>query len=376
MKTRFLILIVLAFAPLAFAQDVIVPEHATVVTNAPYFLVAALAGLVLALAFQLVLTTLSLATGLQAIGSDWEDAYTDTDEYGADYGRMSEANTGTSHAGEKVTDRIGRKARTISSAFGIWSIITASIALFFASWLATELSLTADLTAGAVLGLVIWGLFYIVLMRWEMGALHTIMNRLNQYARTGMRAARKATRATVHGAQSATESDLASNITTRVREEIFGDSEVSQLREQLRTYMRECPTPPQLNREAVKQDFRRMLHDPRAGADSLIRRLKSIDRETLRDCIASRPDVSPEEAERMLDDMEQTRDETIARAQQMKEEVARRMDAAKREAIHVADEVRKTAATASWWAFGTAVVSGAAAALGGMVAVITGPWGG
>lgn len=377
---RYLLLLIplLVAAPLALGQDVVTAEHATFIGTAGYFVVAALAGLVLALAFQLVLTTLSLATGLQVMGASWEDAYAGTGTYDDTYaGEMREGETAEAGgAMGRATEKIAGKARTFSSAFGVWSIITASLALFFASWLATELSLASDLLAGAVLGLVIWGLFYIVLMRYEMSALGSLVGTLNRLAHSGLRTAQRATRAAVRGTRGAAHSDLASNITSRVREEIFGDVDTERFREQLRGYVRECPPPPQLDPEVLRRDLRLMFHDPHAGMDALIRRLRSIDRDTMREMLSCRPEVSAQDAERILNQMEEARDEAIARATRMREEVARRVDTAKREAIHVADEVRKTAAMASWWAFGTAVVSGAAAALGGMVAVITGPWGG
>jgi len=58
----------------------------------------------------------------------------------------------------------------------------------------------------------------------------------------------------------------------------------------------------------------------------------------------------------------------IHKAEQMKDEVDRRIGQAKDEARHQAEEVRKTAASAAWWTFGTAVVSGVAAAIGGLIA--------
>lgn len=374
-RYQLLLLLILALAPLALAQNIITPapDVNTFIITGSRFFVAVVAGLVLALAFQLVLTTLSLATGLQVLGANWEQAYAEPsaitpasrEDYDEDRDR-----------GESRTERVASKARSVSNAFGVWSVVTASVALFFASWLATELSLAADLLSAAVIGLVIWGLFYLVLMWYEMSALGSLVGTLNRWAHSGLRTAQRATRAAFRGGRDVAGSDVAQNITARVREEIFGDVEFDQLRDRIQTYVRQCGTPSQLDPEVLRRDFRLMLHDPHAGADALIRRVRSLDRETLRQMLSCREDISPQDAERILNQMEQTRDEVIERATRMRDEVASRVESAKRQAIHVADEVRKTAATASWWAFGTAVVSGAAAALGGMVAVITGPWGG
>jgi DNA anti-recombination protein RmuC len=99
-----------------------------------------------------------------------------------------------------------------------------------------------------------------------------------------------------------------------------------------------------------------------------------MDRNTLKALIASRRNVSEDDAERMVSRLEALRDEYVARAEQMRDEVNRRIVQVKTEALHQADEARKTAALAAWWVFGSAVVSGIAAVLGGLVGATTGPF--
>jgi hypothetical protein len=127
---------------------------------------------------------------------------------------------------------------------------------------------------------------------------------------------------------------------------------------------------PELRYDDIKDDFELLLHDPKTGADALLSRLKSMDRDSLKAIISSRKDISEEDAERIVGKMEEARDSMIRRVERMKEETARRLEQLKEEAAHQADEVRKTAASATWWVFAAALVSGIAAAAGGWVAVI------
>jgi hypothetical protein len=65
--------------------------------------------------------------------------------------------------------------RKISTGFGLWALITTCIALFFASWLAVEISGAFTALAGVVLGLAIWGLFYIAMTALQVSAFSSLV---------------------------------------------------------------------------------------------------------------------------------------------------------------------------------------------------------
>ena len=92
-----------------------------------------------------------------------------------------------------------------------------------------------------------------------------------------------------------------------------------------------------------------LFNDPKAGADALFTRAKQLDRESIVALVSSRPDISPEQAEQMADKIEEARDSVIRKA----------------------EEVSKTASVAAWWVFAAALLSGIAAAAGGIVAAIS-----
>ncbi|MGE5410538.1 MAG: hypothetical protein ACM3MI_06230 [Clostridiales bacterium] len=68
---------------------------------------------------------------------------------------------------------------------------------------------------------------------------------------------------------------------------------------------------PELEYEGVTHDIQKLFHDPKAGADALMRRIKAIDRDTSKAILASRRDISEEDAERIINKIENARDGEI-----------------------------------------------------------------
>lgn len=141
------------------------------------------------------------------------------------------------------------------------------------------------------------------------------------------------------------------------------------LEDNLRHYMSSIGRP-EFDYDRIRLDFERMLHDPKASLKILRARMKLYNRESLVALLSSRKDVSREDAERMVSKIEEARDNVVHRAETVEGEVRRRINEAKRMALHEAENVRKASAAAAWWMVGTAVVSGAFAALGAALAIV------
>jgi len=99
-----------------------------------------IAGILLAFAFQFLLTNLAVAIGISAIGDVRE------------MGKGSDS----SSSDDKESDATPTGLK-ISSGFGIFLTISMAISLFLASLIAVKLSLTPSNLIGFTLGLVIWG---------------------------------------------------------------------------------------------------------------------------------------------------------------------------------------------------------------------------
>ena len=105
------------------------------------FFISVIAGILLAFAFQFLLTNLAVALGISAIGDIRKKA------------GSSDSSSGSSSSSKSSDSFTGVK---ISSGFGAFLLITMSISLFFASLIAVKLSLLPGNTMGFTLGLVIW----------------------------------------------------------------------------------------------------------------------------------------------------------------------------------------------------------------------------
>jgi len=541
----------------AYAQAVAVTPGGALLFSGPHFFAAIVVGVALAVAFQLVLTNLSVAAGVSAIGPV-----------------NSQEKKGSSENKEKGrTDPLGT-VRRITTGYGLWTLVTASIALFFASWFAVVISLSPSALIGTILGLTIWGFFYVAMTYLQLGAASSLIGSLINAASSGLRSLGQAATSAFSSSPEEKAADTAAKVAAAVRNEIFGEMAPEDIRNQMNTFLQELKPKPvdprqirkeieklfddteikamtvhndlldydqlvasfstkygspemrqaaaeatqraasvvkeeaqsekptaekvvdaglrlagyskeeaertrqewenylrntgkeELNPESIKQeieilvhdpkkgaallqsraneafnkstvvslleqrrdmsheeaertadraeqiirefrqrgqgiqqrmsaaqeaavarvrdylnslnrpelkyeglrdDLLRLFHDPKAGSEALIQRFKSMDRETLKAILASRKDISDEDAEHILNQIESTRDSIIGKAEEMKAEVERRMNQLKEEALKQAEETRKVVAAAAWWTFLTAVVSGIAAVIGGVV---------
>jgi uncharacterized protein YjbJ (UPF0337 family) len=566
--------LVLLTGAAVLAQGVVVEDGYPVARTAEavvgpspwYFFLAIVVGVILAISFELILTHLSVAAGISSVGP---------------FDRYAKRETKPAKVEAEGEGAVMRTVRKTSNMFGVWALVTATVSLFFASWLAVELSQSPSAFTGFVLGLSIWALFYIIMTAIEVTALTSLVGSLTHTAAEGLRSAYKATTSIFGKSEEDRIVDTAERVTAAVRDELFGDVDTDRIRKQVDKYVRQLRPAtaeeikdtlrdmlddtelralvehgegeladvdvmtatletkgvsrekartmatnvrsaiskireeyksdkdrfskisdaamrvagrseeearsareqiedylrrthkdelepegikrdleklfshpreglsavrerlshfdrttleailaqrqdmsedearkvtdrvmsvidrirgkteeaagevtgevearrrgiqakisnylnsmgrPELRYEGIKHDIQTLFHDPRAGADALIRRLRAMDRDTLKAIIASRRDVSDEDAEHIVSQMERARDETIARYERMKEEVQHRIEDAKDRALREAEETRKAARNAAWWTFGSAIASACAAIVGGILSTYT-----
>ena len=127
---------------------------------------------------------------------------------------------------------------------------------------------------------------------------------------------------------------------------------------------------PELAYEGIRRDINVMFDDPQAGFIALKDRFSSVDRDTLVAVMSSRDDISQADANRLVSQIEKTRDRALQRAERIQTEAAMRIESAKQQAARQVEDTRKAAATASWWLFFTALVSAIAAAAAGALGVV------
>ena len=126
---------------------------------------------------------------------------------------------------------------------------------------------------------------------------------------------------------------------------------------------------PELNYDSLKEDFEKLFNDPQLGLESLRDRLTHFDRDTLVALLSSREDISEEDANRVLDQIQGVRDNVFHQVEQIQQETQKRIEKIKYEAQEQVRETRKVASGAAWWVFSSALSSLAAAAIAGFLAV-------
>lgn len=241
------------------------PIDTTVVLSNPNFFVAIVAGLILAVAFQLVLTNLSLAAGLNILGPI---------DVRRNKAGKSEKNVQSAEREEEST--VGETARKISSGFGLWALLTASIALFFATWLAVELSFTASLLTGAILGLVIWGLFYLTMMIVEASALSSLVGGLMRIAFGGLRMTYNAVTGIFGKSDERRLEDAAARVTGAIKEELIDDPD--KVKKQIQQWVQQLKPKP-MNPERIRDEVIKLLDDTEIRA--ITRPNSQFDEETV-----------------------------------------------------------------------------------------------
>ena len=173
----------LMFLPvgLLWAQPVTVVDDNLVSAN--YF-TAIITGVILALAIQFVLTALSVAMGISAIGdvrSRYVDAKLDVSPDESQSRDLNRDDSDSMSLGVKVT-----------SGFGVWSVLTTCIALFVGTALAINLSVIQTPVTAAVMALVIWAVFFILLFYLETKVAGTVVGNLIATVTAGIKSGSKA----------------------------------------------------------------------------------------------------------------------------------------------------------------------------------------
>ncbi|MEG3977578.1 MFS transporter [Microcoleus sp. herbarium8] len=252
-------------------------EETALLYSGPQFFIALIAGVVLACAFQLLLTNLSVAAGLSYIGQSHDDGH--------------------------HSDSSGPPVRHIGSKVGTWTLITVTVALFFACLLAVKLSLITSPVLGAIVGLVVWATYFSLLVWVSSTTVGSLIGSVVNTATSGVQAI-FGTAAAALGAQAASNQVVATAkaAAAAVGHELGSAIDPTSLRENVEDYI-QALKPPELDIKAMRGEFEKLLNDPQlksiAGEN-----LPKIDRQTLVDLVSSRSDLSKRDVNRIVDQLQ------------------------------------------------------------------------
>ncbi|MBD2207707.1 MFS transporter [Calothrix sp. FACHB-1219] len=255
------------------------PAQASVLTSGPRFFVALISGVILAFAFQIVLTNLSVAAGISYLGHS-SDSDSDREEAGS----------------------LGGTIRKIGTAVGIWTVVTVTVALLIACFLAVKLSLLVlDPGLGATLGLVIWGAYFLLLMWVSSTTVGSLIGSVVNTATSGFQAIMGTATAAL-GAKTVSNQVVATAeaAAAAVRRELGSGIDPTSIRENVEDYLDRL-RPPELDLSKIRSDFENLLKDPQFQAIANNPDLRNIDRQKFIDLVSSRTDLSKRDVKRISD---------------------------------------------------------------------------
>ena len=125
---------------------------------------------------------------------------------------------------------------------------------------------------------------------------------------------------------------------------------------------------PELNYDSIERDVRLMMDDPNAGFGAMRDRLSQFDRNTLVSLVTSQGTVSERDANKVIDKVESAKNTVLTKAERIERQIESRLVAVKEQTAKQVEETKKAAEAASWWLFGTALISAIGAAIGGAIA--------
>ncbi|MEH1971491.1 MFS transporter [Nostoc sp.] len=265
-------------APITLAQEVLTPEEASVLFSGPKFLVALLAGVLMAFAFQLLFTNFSVAVGI----SSWEIDSDSDDE----------------------SESLGRTIRKVQTKVGAWALLTASMALFIASFLAVKLSLIESESLGAIIGVVIWSTYFSLVIWLGSSAVGSLIGSIANTVTSGFQALMGTATAGI-GANTAKKQlvSTAEDITAAVRRELTSGFDSEGIRNTLQSSLSSLQSP-KLNLKEIRNQFDQLLKDTDLQSVANSDLLQNINRQTFIDLISNRQDLSKEDINRIADQFE------------------------------------------------------------------------
>ncbi|MEH1855533.1 MAG: MFS transporter [Nostoc sp.] len=257
----------------------ITPAQASVLISGPRFFVALISGVILAFAFQLVLTNLSLAAGISYLGHS-SDSDSDNGEVGS----------------------LGGSIRKIGTAVGIWTLVTVTVALLIASFLAVKLSLViSDRGLGAILGLVIWGAYFLLLVWVSSTTVGSLIGSVVNTATSGFQAIMGTATAAL-GAKAINNQVVATAeaAAAAISRELGSAIDPASIRENIEDYLEKI-RPPELDVSKIRSDFENLLNDPQLKAIAGTPDIRNIDRQKFIELVSSRTDLSKKDVSRIAD---------------------------------------------------------------------------
>lgn len=241
------------------------------------FLVALASGLIIAFAFQFLLTNLSVALA---------------------------ATPGVVSSGGDDDDSIGDTISGIETKVGFFILSTVTIALAIATFLAVKLSLIDNATQGALVGVTIWAAYFSLIVWLGSGAVGSLVGSLISTATSGLQGIMGAA-TTAIGANIAKNQAVstAEDITAAIRREFTAGFDPSSIQKTLQSSLGKLELP-KLDVDSIGDRLEKLLKDSNLKDLANSDLLKTVNRQTFVDLISSRTDFSKQDVSKIADRLE------------------------------------------------------------------------
>ena len=253
------------------------PQPIALVFSGPQFFIALVAGVLMAFAFQFLLTNFSVAAG---ISSGENPADTDSD------------------------DSWGHALREVESKVGLWALVTVNIALFIACFLAVKLTLINSVMLGAITGVVIWSAYFLLLLWVSSTAIGSLVGSVANTAGSSLQGVMGIAATALGGrAVNAQVVNTVEASVAAVRRELSSAVDPTRVRDTVQDYLADLQLP-KLDLKQIRNDFENLLtsSELRSLADSDV--LQNVNRQTFVDLISTRTDLSKQDVNRIADQLE------------------------------------------------------------------------
>ncbi|NJO77812.1 MAG: MFS transporter [Cyanobacteria bacterium RM1_2_2] len=272
------------------------PEAASVLFTGPQFFIALISGVLLAFAIQLLLTNFSVAAGISILGNSSDSSDLRSND--------------RDHSGS-----VGSTIRKIGLGVGIWTLVSVSLALFFACYLAVQLSLLTTPRLGAIISLVIWAAYFSLLVWVSSTTVGSMIGSVVQAATSGFQTILGTATAAIGGQAAKRQAvSTAEAVAAAVKNELGAGIDPVSIRESIEEYVGKLRLP-EFDLTRVRQDFEGLLNDPEIVALADSGQLKDIDRDTLTRLVSQRTDLSKQEVNRLVELLDTTWRQTLGKRQ-------------------------------------------------------------
>ncbi|BCL35979.1 hypothetical protein NSMS1_24260 [Nostoc sp. MS1] len=269
----------LGVVPADSLPQVISPTTIPIDFSATKILVALLAGTLMAIAFHLLLTNLSVAVGISTYGK-------------------------TPDSDDDDSESFGEQVREIEAKVGGWAIATASIALFAASFLAVKLTFIQSATLGAISGVVIWSTYFFLIAWFGSSAVGSLLGSIISTVSSGIQALTGTATSAIGAATTKNQMvSAAEDITAAVRRELTAGLDQDTIKNTLQSSLSALPIPT-INLNEVRSQFDKILGDidwQSLGDSDLLR---NVNRQTFVDLISDRTNLSKAEINQIADQLQ------------------------------------------------------------------------